>query len=145
MLRQKSFQISFLIAKTLVTASLIVFLLSAIIGDYNRIKVRSLNRFSWSDLIVDHEKVKARAMVVTLNHLIPSFDGIVELMENRGRANGERLKEYINYYQQIVEYIPQNADAYGMLGFCYYYLGKHEEALASYKKAAQFNPHSFWF
>jgi len=35
--------------------------------------------------------------------------------------------------------------AYGMLGFCYYHLGKHKEAVSFYRKALEINPYFFWF
>ena len=41
--------------------------------------------------------------------------------------------------------MPRNADAYGMLGFFYYYAEDYEKAVASYQKAIELNAYFFWF
>jgi tetratricopeptide (TPR) repeat protein len=62
-------------------------------------------------------------------------------MEQRGLLPNRRaLKEYEAYFKLVVDSVPYQADAYGMLGYCQYYLGKEKEAVQSYTAAIRINP-----
>ena len=91
-------------------------------------------------------KVRGQAAAVTLNDLMPrSYDHLVRFQENNSITDPNSLNQYIYYYQKVVEYLPEEAAAYGTLGFCYFHKGQYDESLACYKKATQFFPNFFWF
>ncbi len=74
-----------------------------------------------------------------------SYEYLVEVSQNPGKIDLIKLKAYRDYYKLIVKNMPHRGDAYGMLGFCYYHMGKIGKAINSYKKALVRNPDFFWF
>jgi len=104
-----------------------------------------LGIFLLSRLMIDDNKVKEGVMVRTLNRLMPSYAYLVDIEENREKPDRAKLKKYLDYYEEIVEYYPNMADAHGLLGFCYYHSGEHQKAISSYEKAIEINSRFFWF
>ena len=86
-----------------------------------------------------------KARVASLNRLMPSLDTMVDFIVRDKPLKKETLNDYLMYYQNFNAIAPGRADVYGMLGFCYYYLGQYEKAIANYEQATVFNPHFFWF
>lgn len=90
--------------------------------------------------VVDRDLLKLKV----LNHYLPSGGQWAKFVENPERLNRKELEEFAVYYKKVIHYMPQRADAYGMLGFCYTHLGEDDKAISSYKKAIQLEPHFFW-
>ena len=83
-----------------------------------------------------------QAQVRTLNCLMPeSYTALL----NPSQSSPKALQRYLSYYGIIYSWMPDNADALFIMGFCRYRLGKPAEALRSFKKASALNPRSFWF
>jgi len=55
------------------------------------------------------------------------------------------IRYYADYYENLLQVFPQSADAHGVLGFCYHYLGDDQKAKESFKKAIQGDPDYFWY
>ena len=82
----------------------------------------------------------------TLNFFMPrEFKVFSEAIYNDVNFHQDALVKYQNYYRKIAEYMPYRAEAYGLLGFCSYYLGDKEKAIKSYIKAIELNPDFFWY
>lgn len=93
-------------------------------------------------LIHDRHKAQAKAKATTLNLIKPSFEDFVDYRISQGQ--GGLSRNYPPYYEKLAEYMPQRFEAHAMLGFCYYYAGKSEEAIASLSRAMQLDPDYFW-
>ncbi len=85
------------------------------------------------------------AKFARLNSLLPSFDYFIKTVEEGGRFEPAALKHYRDYFKQVTKTIEGRADAYGMLGFCEYYLGNIPQAIAAHQKAIKIKPDFFWF
>ncbi|HLF18685.1 MAG TPA: tetratricopeptide repeat protein [Candidatus Omnitrophota bacterium] len=104
--------------------------------------------FGASLLIVDYKVIRERVIIRTLNHNMPGgFTHLIRLGEREPNtaADKEMFEQYERYYEKVVQFLPQLADAHGFLGISYYYLGKEKKAIASLEKAAVLNPYFFWF
>ncbi len=98
---------------------------------------------------LDYQSVFEISRLKTLNRLVPpSFSGLVQYSQGTEQLKKEDLESYLYYFNKVIEYVPYEsdlADAYGMLGFCYYAKGEPHKAIDFYKKAIGLNPHFFWF
>lgn len=62
-------------------------------------------------------------------------------MEREGKApDPGALNEFRKYFQLVVDSVPEQADSYGMLGYCQYYLGQKQKAIDAYTSAIRINP-----
>ncbi len=94
---------------------------------------------------VDYAGVIHKFRIQTLNRIRPqSFNYLADTMENNERFDLVKLRSYANYYLEVTKVIEDRADAYGLLGFCYYHLGEVDKAIAAYKEAIKINPNFFW-
>lgn len=89
-----------------------------------------------ASLIFDCELILRRARMKALDRVRPDKFDYLLLLEKGTRVDEKKLEEYTFFYEKNVEYLPNAADRYGMLGFCYYHLGQHEKALEIYKEAS---------
>ncbi len=113
---------SILIAKAAATMMVFIFLFLVIQQEYDNAKLRKLNNFAPR-----------------------SYEYVIELMDGNKSFDRWQVEDYEHYYKMLVAYIPNRADAYGMLGFCTYHLRKSQEAIRYYQKAVELNPQFFWF
>ena len=105
-----------------------------------------LAAFSLIVILFNVPKVKQTVQLKILNRFRPLFfDYLVQTYRGGKVFDQKKLEAYAFYYQKVTEYIPNRADAYGLLGFCYYHLDKKKEAIESYEKAIAINPNFFWF
>ena len=74
-----------------------------------------------------------------------SQEYLIQLSQGTHKGNAAQLKKYKDYYLLLTRYMPHRADAYGMLGFCYYYMGKTHQAMRAYQKAIIRNDAFFWY
>ncbi len=93
---------------------------------------------------VDHKRVQAKAITGSLNHIMPELEYLFKLLDGEVASDHKKIQESVEYYYQIIRFFPQHADAYAMLGNCYYILEDKVKAAAFYRKALEFNPVSFW-
>ena len=99
-----------------------------------------------SFLIVDYKKVTFGVKIRYLNKIMPdSFYDLADFAEGQKKLTPERMLMYTHFYEKVVTFFPERADAFGMLGFCYYYLGRIDQAKIAYQRAAELNPDFFWF
>ena len=91
------------------------------------------------------QKVKFKAKLDMLNLTMPvSYDDLVHFIQSDRKPVEGSLTPYVDYYERVVEYMPQRADGYAMLAFCYYYQGGIEKAILLYQRAIQLNADFFW-
>lgn len=98
--------------------------------------------------LVDFKEIRNRMNIRTLNDNMPaSFAVLIKLGEDASSVKPDEkvLHEYINYFEKVVHFFPKMAEAHGMLGVSYFYLGDMKKALSSVQKAAVLNSHFFWF
>ncbi|OGX27602.1 MAG: hypothetical protein A2787_02630 [Omnitrophica WOR_2 bacterium RIFCSPHIGHO2_01_FULL_48_9] len=96
-------------------------------------------------IVFQRQKVESKAKLVMLNMMMPaSYEGLMQFVQSDRKSGSGALTPYADYYARVVEYIPQRADGYAMLGFCYYYEGQGAKAAVLYQKAIQLNPDFFW-
>ena len=72
-----------------------------------------------------------------------SFSSEVSIKEET--LNQESLEAYLDYYKQLIKYFSSQADALGMLAFCYSLLDDQSKAIALYKQAIDLDPSFFGF
>jgi len=101
--------------------------------------------FLFSFLIVNYDKGKVGLKVRFLEKNVPSVTYLINAVEGKSGYDPEKLKAYIYFYEQVIRYKPQSADAYSMLGFLFYRLGAYSKAAGAYEKAISINPNVFWF
>lgn len=110
------------LGKWILTVCFVVFLVMTAAADFRKTKVKRLN------------------------YIMPrSYKYLVDVAENQKGLNKARLKKYAYYYKMVIQQMPHRPDAYGMLGFCYYHLGKQKKAISFYEKAIELNPYFLGF
>jgi len=93
-----------------------------------------------------YEEARFHARSQEINWLMPvSYRYLEEVQQNPDQIDKKKLKKYLRYYQKITQFYPDMADAFGMAGFCHYYLGQMDNSIRAYRKAIEINPHFFWF
>lgn len=110
--------------KWALTVCFALFLILTIIHDYRGAKTKRFNSFMF--------------MPNTHKYL-------VDVAANRKEFNKARLRKFEFYFKMLIQQTPNRADAHGMLGFFSYHLGRHRQAVSSYKKAISLNPNFFWY
>lgn len=106
-----------------------------------RMLVLYLIAFALLYAVVDQNKMRMRI----LSHRMIPLEYLLSLTEGQETPRREKLEEYVDYYQTVVDYVPHLAEGYGLLGLCYYYLGEEERARDLLERAVQLNPQYFWF
>ncbi len=93
----------------------------------------------------ERDKAKMRVGMMSIQSFKPeSFEFFFEFIQNKEESKSDRLGQYVPYYKRIVEYYPYVPGGYEILGFCYYYLDKKEEAREVYQQAIKHHPDFFW-
>ncbi len=102
--------------------------------------------YSFSNVIVDYEKIRFGLKIKILNSVMPqSFSYLIESVEAQKEKDALIIEQYVKFYVKVVEFFPERADALGMLGFCYYHLGQVKKAISAYTQATSLEPDLFWF
>ena len=98
-----------------------------------------------SVVVVDYGKVFVGEDVRSFQFVRPdSFKSFVSEYEQRGRFDKDTLRRFLYYYKKAAEYMPNPADAFSLLGFCYFESGQYREAVGAYKRSIKINPKFFW-
>lgn len=103
-----------------------------------------VDRTPWKRFVDrERERVVERSKIMTLNLYKPSnFKILYQFAERSTKADAAVLGAHILYFKELAEVlpVPLNADAYAMLGFCYFHQGKTDEALLNYARSLEGNP-----
>jgi len=127
------------LGKVVFTVCLFLFFSQLIVQDYRRMSQASHPFASY--FVMGPNQVFAKARTMTLNGLLPkSFNYLLAFAEKKEDFDAARFQEYFEYYRKVAEYMPQRADAYAMLGYCYYHMNRPVEAIVAFQKAADLNP-----
>ena len=101
--------------------------------------------FLASNVIVDYEKIKFNMQIRVLNSIMPnSFASLIKATAPEKKHNDTEIVSYIRFYQRVVDFFPEQADARAMLGFCYFHREDISRAMANYQKAFEINKDVFW-
>jgi tetratricopeptide (TPR) repeat protein len=83
--------------------------------------------------------------ISAIERIVPESFNILFVWEAQGSVGRpDQVIPYINFYEQIVKYFPEQTDAWNMLGLCYYWAGQDVRAIQSLQKAISIDPHFFW-
>ncbi len=123
----------------------IVFFIFVLIirGEYPKLRDQLAHCKIFTGLIQTQEDVHKRAQYITVDYFTPSFESLNQFVASRGKTSIGNLEQYENYYTKMIAAFPKMAEAYAMLGFVDYYLGKEEAAIGSFQKATELNPYLF--
>jgi len=89
-------------------------------------------------------ETKQAAGIKYLNMILPPTDAYKELLRENDSGTGQPSAQLTTYYEQIVTVMPDNSQAYNVLGFCYFRQGLYEQAYDQFQKSCLLDPHSFW-
>lgn len=95
-------------------------------------------------LIVQREKVKHKAMMITINHYRPDLSQWRIFLRDQDVLDQRFLSDSVKYYQTISDYVPDIAEAQHLLGVCHFLLGHTQQALANQQQAVVLEPRFFW-
>lgn len=130
--------------KLTVTVALIAIFAVAIKKDYGKFQeFLKANPIS-HNLQAQREKVKNKAMMITINHYRPDLAMWKDYVTDGKPLDKGFLKESAQYYETITGYVPQVAEAHHLLALCQYFLGEKESAIRSLQKATVLEPRFFW-
>ena len=95
--------------------------------------------------LIDYKTIEMGDKIKTNFYENPQIFKEFVLFAGEGRGlNAHQWQDFINYYEQFIKSFPKSADAYMMLGFCYYHLGQEAKAIAAYQKASVLAPDVLW-
>src|SRR3989344_2978441 len=86
---------------------------------------------------VNYSDLASKWRGAALSRLMPDHTWLTFYLDRHGHVPNRYLDEFIQFYTQLLEYMPYTADAYGMLGFVYYHMGNKEEALKAYQRGIE--------
>lgn len=95
-------------------------------------------------LKVEREKVRQKAMMITINHYRPDLTKWKNFIEQGATLDARFLSDSIMYYRLISDLAPQMAETHHLLGLCYYLSNKKDEALEAQSQAVRLEPRFFW-
>ena len=99
--------------------------------------------FLLSYWLVDYDRMKLK----TLNRVVPASveDLAAFALDPRQENAGTILPKYVLYFKTMSNTVKKSSTAYAMLGYCHYHLGDQNKAAQFYRKAIDINPTFFWF
>ena len=81
----------------------------------SRVGMLYLLTFLIAGQIFDFQAVKYNIGLATLNRFRPlSFDYFIDLTHGKAELNQDELRKFEFYFQKISEYLPDQADAFGL-------------------------------
>ncbi len=133
--------------KVLATAALVFGLVVLLKPDFARLKTFLGVNPVWRSLKAEREKVKNKAMLVTINHYRPDLSQWKSFFAGQAVVDKSFLKDSIRYYKTIVDYLPDMAEAHHMLAVCHYLLGDKQAAFVHQQTAVVLEPRFFaaWY
>lgn len=70
---------------------------------------------------------------------------LIQSVEGKTDFDPEELKKITQYYETSAQYLDQEADVFGVLGVCYFYLNDRAKSIETLNKAIEINPNFFWY
>jgi len=131
------------IFKIIISLSLLVGLAFLIKSDFAKIPDGFVNRF-FTPEAVKRENVQNKAMMTTINHYRPDLQLWKNFILHQIPPDKNFLRDSVKYYDAIIGYAPQMAEAYHLLGLGHHFLGENHAALGNQHKAVLLNPNFFW-
>ena len=121
-------------------------MMNTVFSFFGRVILLYLLGFGAVYLLFSHSEEIKKVSLATLDRLRPeTVDYLTGFYQKRYPFSAKKLEPFRFYYQKVTEYVPDRADAFGMLGFCSYYQGKQNQAVRAYQHAIELNPSFFWF
>ena len=111
----------------------------------SRVLVLYLAAFAAAYFFLDHKGAKWHAYAATLSRLQPPYDYLTRYADGKVPYDRKELLAYRLFFSQLVTVLPDRVDGYAMLGFCQHELGETDDAIKSFKKAADAVPPFLWF
>jgi tetratricopeptide (TPR) repeat protein len=85
------------------------------------------------------------APMAALNYLQPQpLDYLWELNNYEAPMDINKIRYYKDYFEHLIQVFPSLRDAYGLIGYCYHYLGDDTQAIDDLQKAIAANPIYTW-
>ena len=85
------------------------------------------------------------AQMSALRYLTPQpIDYLWKFNYDQAPLDINMFRSYRDYFKYMIKVFPSLRDAYGMLGYCYHYLGDDVTAIDYFKKAIIYNPNYSW-
>jgi len=85
------------------------------------------------------------ASMAALNNLEPQpMDYLWELNTHKVPLDQNKIGSYVDFYEHVLTVFPNLWDVYGILGYCYHYLGDDAKAIKYLQAAIQYDPDYFW-
>lgn len=94
---------------------------------------------------MNYSDVASKGRGAALSRLMPDHGWLLLYTDMHQASALRHFDEFVHFYEQLLEYMPYTADAFGMLGFVHYHMGNKDKALAAYQRAIELNPLYFWF
>lgn len=101
-------------------------------------------------IIRERENAVARTRLDTINILMPPMEMLADVILRVPSSRQEQEKFFreqplfLMYFTKIVEYAPSMAEGHAMMGYCYYRIGKIENAVEAFSRSAALNGQFFW-
>ncbi len=93
-------------------------------------------------IFVSQDKIIAKS----LNYENGASAFVAEFAENQSNSfAAPRAEQALRYYRNLIRMMPDSAQVYGALAFCYYHYGNNRKAIRFYEKAVQKDPTFFGF
>ncbi len=100
-------------------------------------------------IVGSYEEIKASitaCKIARVNMFVPdSLHNLINVSEGKDKVDKKEFMDYIAYYKQLQKLDPTRAETYGILAFCYYWLGEYKKSEESLLKAIELNPNFFWY
>lgn len=131
--------------KVLTTIILIFASIKLIATVFIKVSAQLKPKYLLAHTKVDASRVKAKAQNTSLMYLRPSFSYVNQYVLGKTAFDAPRFEKAIRYYEQMIQYYPTTADAFGMLGFCYFQKGNISKTIDFYRRAVYLAPKNFWY
>ena len=96
-------------------------------------------------IIREHHSVEKKAKLLTISYYYPDLSYFARIAIGPEQPNKGKLGGSVHdYYQIAADLLPDVDSAHFLLGFCEYYMGNSDEAIAQYEKSAGLDPYFFW-
>lgn len=97
-------------------------------------------------IFIDNKTEFNNAKLDTLNRSM-LFDNkhLIKEVSSLTKEDKVQFQRSLDYYERIIEFMPNLPDANGMAGYCSYILGEKKKAIDYYKRAIELNPNFFYF
>jgi len=90
---------------------------------------------------IDHDVTVASVRIKILNRFFPKKTNC--FIQPKG-CHKRDFKVAIRYYKRVIDYVPNIAEVYTILGYCYYQIGKVDQALKAFDNTIESNHKFFW-